>query len=75
MIGRLTKQAVKKTLGRAFILREQPNEVEAMLNDRSLKCVSSDLSDYTILFAVQQMIPHILEDQDINDPDFLTITK
>ena len=45
MIG-LTKQAVKKILGRAFISCEQLEtivvEVEAMLNDRPLTYVSSD---------------------------------
>ena len=48
MIG-LTKQAVKKTLGRAFITLKQLEtiivEIEAMLNDRPLTYVSPDLSD------------------------------
>ena len=48
MIG-LTKQAIKKTLGRAFVTLKQLEtiivEIEAMLNDRPLTYVSSDLSD------------------------------
>ena len=48
MVG-LTKQVEKKTLGQAFILQEQLEtiivEVEAMLNNRPLTYVSSDLSD------------------------------
>ena len=48
MIG-LTKQAMKKTLGRAFVTLKQLEtitvEIEAMLNDRPLTYVSSDLSD------------------------------
>ena len=83
MIG-LTKQAVKKTLGRAYISREQLEtiivEVEAMLNDRPLTHVSSDLSDpepltpsYLLYGRRVQMIPHDLKDvDDSDDPDFLT---
>ena len=83
MIG-LTKQAVKKTLGRAFISCEQLEtivvEVEAMLNDRPLTYVSSDLADpepltpSSLLYGRRtQMIPHDLEDPaDVGDPDFLT---
>ena len=48
MIG-LIKQAVKKTLGRAFILHQQLEtivaEVEAMLNDTLTTYASSDLAD------------------------------
>jgi len=83
MVG-LTKQAVKKTLGWAFVSREQLEtiivEVEAMLNDRPLTYVSSDLSDaepltpsYLLYGRRIQMIPHTLEDpEDIDNPDFLT---
>ena len=83
MIG-FTIQAVKKTLGRAFISREQLEtivvEVEAMLNDRSLTFVSSDLDDlesltpsYLLYDRRIQMIPHDLEDPaNVDDPDFLT---
>ena len=48
MVG-LTKQAIKKTLGRAFVTLQQletiVTEIEAMLNDRPLTYVSPDLSD------------------------------
>ena len=48
MVG-LTKQAIKKTLGRAFITLQQlktiVTEIEAMLNDRPLTYVSPDLSN------------------------------
>ena len=48
MIG-LTKQALKKTLGRAFVTLNQLEtiivEIEAMLNDRPLTYVSPDLTD------------------------------
>ena len=83
MIG-LTKQAVKKTLGRAFISREQLEtivvEVEAMLNDRPLTYASSDLADpepltpsYLLYGRRIQMVPHDLEDPaNVDDPDFLT---
>ena len=83
MIGP-TKEAVKKTLGRAFISQEQLEtiivEVEAMLNDRPLTYVSSDFSDpkpltpFYLLYSRRiQMIPHTLEDpEDIDYPDFLT---
>ena len=78
----LTKQAVKKTLGRAFISREQLEtiivEVEAMLNDRPLTYVSSDLCDpepltpSCLLYGRRlQRFPYGLEDRDdIDDPDF-----
>ena len=48
MVG-LTKQAIKKTLGRAFVTLTQLEtivvEIEAMLNDRPLTYVSPDLAD------------------------------
>jgi len=46
---RLTKQVLKKTLGRIFITLKQletvVTEIEAMLNDRPLTYVSSDVID------------------------------
>jgi len=46
MVG-LTKQAIKKTLGRAFVTLQQLEtiviEIEAMLNDRPLTYVSQTL--------------------------------
>jgi len=83
MIG-LTKQAVKKTLGRAHFSQEQLEtiivEVETMLNDRSLTYVSSDLADpepltpsYLLYGRRVQMIPHDLKDpDDLEDPDYIT---
>ena len=78
----LTKQAVKKTLGRAFITQNQLEtvivEIEAMLNNRPLTYVSSDLSDpepltpSDILYGRRiQSIPFHLEDpEDLSDPLF-----
>ena len=78
----LTKQAVKKTLGRAFITQNQLEtvvvEIEAMLNNRPLTYVSSDLSDPEpltpshILYGRRiQSIPFHLEDpEDLSDPLF-----
>ena len=74
MIG-LTKQVVKKTLRRAHISREQLEiiivEEEAVLNDRPLTYVSSDLADpepltpsYLLYGRRVQMIPHDLENFD-----------
>ena len=49
MIG-LTKTALQKILGRAFvtlpILQMQRVEIKAVLNDRPLIYVSSDLNDF-----------------------------
>ena len=78
----LTKQAVKKTLGRAFVTQSQLEtivvEIEAMLNNRPLTYVSSDLSDpeplrpSDVLYGRRiQSIPYHLEDpEDLNDPSF-----
>jgi len=48
MVG-LTKQAIKKTLGRVFVTSTQLEtivvEIEAMLNDRPLTYVSPDLAE------------------------------
>ena len=50
----ITKQAVKKTLGRAFVTLEQLEtfivEIKAMLNDKPLTYVSSDFAGECTLF-------------------------
>jgi len=72
---RAIKQVIKKKLGLAFISRERLEtivvEVKAMLNDRPLTYVSSDLSNpeplapSSLLYSRRvQMIPHDLEDTD-----------
>jgi len=75
----LTKQAVKKTLGRAFISLKQletvVTEVEAMLNDRPLTYLSSDLTDLKPLTPSHLLygrpVPNPLDSPvDLNDPDF-----
>ena len=52
LIG-LTKQAIRKTLGRTFISLDQLQtvviEIESMLNDRPLTYVYSDLQDLQLL--------------------------
>jgi len=78
MIG-LTKQAIKKTLGRAFVTLKQLEtitvEIEAMLNDRLLTYVSSDLSHWPPpIFYVRRLwsVPYPFnnpEEQD--DPNYL----
>ena len=80
----LTKQAVKKTLGRAFITQAQLEtivvEIEAMLNNRPLTYVLSDLLDPEPLTPADmlygrriQSIPYHLEDpEDLSDPTFTT---
>lgn len=83
LIG-LTKQAIKKTLGRAFITLPQLEtivvEVEAMLNDRPLTYVSSDNSDPEpltpshLLYGRRiQSIPCPLDDPgEIEDPTYIS---
>jgi len=77
LIG-LTKQALRKTLGRAFVILVQLQtvviEVESMLNDRPLTYVNSDLQDPQPLTPSHllhcrriQQVPH-----PINDPEELT---
>jgi len=78
----LTKQAVKKTLGRTFISLKQLEtvitEVEAMLNDRPLTYLSSDLTDPEPLTPSHLLygrrirpVPYPLDSPvDLDDPDF-----
>ena len=82
MIG-LTKQAVKKTLGRAFVSLRQLEtivvEIEAMLNDRPLAYVSPDLSDPEPLTPLHflcgrriRLVPHPLDDiEELDDPSYV----
>lgn len=79
----LTIQTVKKTLDRTFITLKQPEivvtEVEAMLNDRPLTYVSSDVRDPEPLTPSHLLygrrirpIPCPLDSpDDLNDPDFV----
>ena len=79
LIG-LTKQAVKKTLGRTLISLDQLQtvvvEIESMLNDRPLTYVSSDLLDPQpmtpshLLYGRRiQQAPHPIADQEeLADP-------
>ncbi|XP_065886666.1 uncharacterized protein [Dysidea avara] len=83
LIG-LTKQAVKKTLGRTFVslqvLETVVVEIESMLNDRPLTYVSTDISDPEPLTLAHLMYgrrivsaPHPIDDQEeITDPSYLT---
>ena len=82
LIG-LTKQAIRKTLGRTFISLQQLQtvivEIESMLNDRPLTYVNSDLQDPQpltpshLLYGRRiQQVPHPLKDQEeINDPSYV----
>ena len=82
LIG-LTKQAIRKTLGRSFISLQQLQtivvEVESMLNDRPLTYVKSNLQDPQpltpshLLYGRRiQQAPRLLEDQEEeNDPSFV----
>ena len=71
MVG-LTKQAIKRTLGRAFVILQQLEtiitEIEAMLNDKLLTYISPDLSDPEpltpshLLFGRRiRQVPHVLK--------------
>ena len=80
----LTKQAVKKTLGRTFVtlqtLETVVVEIEGMLNDRPLTYVSSDISDPEPLTPAHLIygrrivsVPHPVEDPDEDaDPSYLS---
>ena len=82
LIG-LTKQTIRKTLGRAFISLQQLQtivvEVEAMLNDRPLTYVTSDLCDPQPLTPSHllngrriQQIPHSPDDpEELDDPSYI----
>jgi len=79
----LTKQAIRKTLGRTFISHEQLQtivvEIEGMMNDRPLTYVHSDLQDPQPLTPAHllygrriQLAPHPLNDPDeLIDPNFV----
>ena len=79
MVG-LTKQAIKKTLRRAFVTLQQPEtiatEIEAILNDRPLTNISPDLSDpepltpFHLLFGRRiRQVPHVLsKPEELEDP-------
>ena len=79
----LTKQAIKKTLGRAFISLDQLQtivvEIEGMMNDRLLTYVHSDLQDpqpltpANLLYGRRlQQAPHPLNDPEkLIDPSFV----
>ncbi|XP_065911263.1 uncharacterized protein [Dysidea avara] len=80
MVG-LTKQAIKKTLGRAFVTLKQletiVTEIEAMLNDRPLTYVSPDLSDPEpltpshLLYGRRiRQVPHVLNKPE-EDPTYV----
>jgi len=79
MVG-LTKQAIKKTLGRAFVTLQQLEtiviEIKSKFNDRPLTYVSTDLSDPEpltpshLLFGKRiRQVPHPLNDpEELEDP-------
>ena len=81
LIG-LTKMALKKVLGRSrvtlTVLQTLITEVEAILNDRPLTCVPSDMSDPEPLTPSQLLhgrrivsLPHqVVTEQDLDDPTF-----
>lgn len=82
MIG-LTKQALKKTLGRTFVTLNQLEtiivEIEAMLNDRPLTYASPDLTDPQPLTPSHLLygwricpVPHPLDNpEELEDPTYI----
>jgi len=71
----MTKQAIRKTIGRTFIYLQQLQtitvEIESMLNDRLLTYVNSNLQDCQpltrshLLYGKRiQQVPHSLEYQE-----------
>ena len=82
MVG-LTKQAIKRTLERAFVTLQQLEtiitEIEAMLNNRPLTYVSPDLSDPEpltpshLLFGRRiRQVPHVLnKPEELEDPTYV----
>ena len=82
LIG-LTKQTIRKTLGRGFISLQQLQtivvEVEAMLNDRPLTYVTSDLWDpqpltpsHLLYGRRTQQIPYSPYDpEELDDPSYI----
>ena len=80
LIG-LTKAAIKKVLGRAFVslstLQTIIVEVEAHLNNRPLNYVSSELDDPDPLIPTHLLYgryivtqPHLPVEDELNDPDY-----
>jgi len=82
MVG-LTKQAIKKTLGRAFVTLTQLEivgvEIETMLNNRPLTCVSPDIADPEPLTPSHLLygrkicqVPYSLDThEELDDPTYL----
>ena len=84
LIG-LTKMSLKKVLGRAriglVVLQTLVVEVEAILNDRPLTHVLSDLEDAELLTLAHFLhdhwitsLPHEVVEQDLTDPTYGNIT-
>ena len=77
----LTKQSLRKVLGRAFVtlpvLQTIVVEIEATLNDRPLTCVSTDVTDVEPLTPAHLLcdrriisLPHEYE-ENLYDPDYM----
>ena len=81
-LGRLTKNALKKVLGRSFVslssLQTITTEIEALLNNRPLTYVSSGSDDPNPLTPAHLLyrrtiitLPHIsVEEDEIDNPDY-----